>query len=50
MKIVIAIDSFKGSLSSLQTGSAVKDAILRLDSNAYKNLEAAAYQVFRLIL
>ncbi len=34
MKIVIAIDSFKGSLSSLQAGNAVKDAIYRLDSNA----------------
>ena len=34
MKVVIAIDSFKGSLSSLQAGNAVKDAILRLDSNA----------------
>ena len=107
MKIVIAIDSFKGSLSSLQAGSAVKNAILRLDNNAevlikpladggegtvealssgcvtddaevcnehgidayfpivrgvttlddalntdnaYKNLEATAYQVFKLIL
>ena len=27
MKVVIAIDSFKGSLSSLQAGSAVKDAV-----------------------
>ncbi len=34
MKIVIAIDSFKGSLSSLQAGNAVKDAIYRLDNNA----------------
>lgn len=34
MKVVIAIDSFKGSLSSLQAGNAVKDAILRLDGNA----------------
>lgn len=34
MKVVIAIDSFKGSLSSLQAGNAVKDAILRLDSAA----------------
>ena len=31
MKIVIAIDSFKGSLTSLQAGNAVKDAINRLD-------------------
>ncbi len=34
MKIVIAIDSFKGSLSSLQSGNAVKEAIHRLDDNA----------------
>ena len=34
MKIVVAIDSFKGSLSSLQAGNAVKDAIYRLDNNA----------------
>lgn len=34
MKVVIAIDSFKGSLSSLQAGSAVKDAVLRLDKNS----------------
>ena len=34
MKIVVAIDSFKGSLSSLQSGDAVKEAICRLDANA----------------
>jgi len=34
MKVVIAIDSFKGSLSSLQAGNAVRDAALRLDENA----------------
>ncbi len=34
MKIVIAIDSFKGSLTSFQAGSAVKDAIERLDKSA----------------
>ena len=34
MKVVIAIDSFKGSLSSLQAGNAVKDAVLRLHANA----------------
>lgn len=34
MKIVVAIDSFKGSLSSLQAGSAVKEAIHRLDTGA----------------
>ncbi len=31
MKVVVAIDSFKGSLTSLQAGNAVKDAIKRLD-------------------
>lgn len=34
MNVVIAIDSFKGSLSSLQAGNAVKDAVLRLDKDA----------------
>lgn len=34
MKIVIAIDSFKGSLTSLQAGNAVKEAVLRLKSDA----------------
>ena len=33
MKIVIAIDSFKGSLSSLEAGNAVKEAALKLDEN-----------------
>ena len=33
MKVVVAIDSFKGSLTSLQAGNAVKDAILRLNSD-----------------
>lgn len=34
MKIIVAIDSFKGSLSSLQAGDAVKEAALRLMPNA----------------
>ncbi len=34
MKVVIAIDSFKGSLSSTQAGNAVRDAVLRLDTEA----------------
>ena len=34
MKIVVAIDSFKGSLSSIEAGSAVKDAVLSLDKSA----------------
>ena len=34
MRIVVAIDSFKGSLSSLQAGSAVKEAICRLNEDA----------------
>ena len=29
MKIVVAVDSFKGSLSSLDAGGAVRDGILR---------------------
>ncbi|MBE6636994.1 MAG: glycerate kinase [Ruminococcaceae bacterium] len=34
MNVLIAIDSFKGSLTSLQAGNAVKDAVLKLDKNA----------------
>ena len=34
MKVVIAIDSFKGSMTSLEAGVAVKDALLRVDPNA----------------
>lgn len=34
MKVLVAIDSFKGSLTSLQAGNAVKNAILRADKNA----------------
>ena len=34
MKVVIAIDSFKGSLSSLQAGNAVKEAIMRINDKA----------------
>ena len=34
MKVVVAIDSFKGSLSSLEAGNAVKDAVLKLDRDA----------------
>lgn len=34
MKVLVAIDSFKGSLSSLQAGDAVRQAVLRLDNSA----------------
>lgn len=34
MKIVIAIDSFKGSLSSAQAGEAAREGIFRVDKNA----------------
>ncbi len=34
MRYVVALDSFKGSLTSLEAGSAVKDAILNFDSNS----------------
>lgn len=34
MKVVVAMDSFKGSLSSIEAGDAVKKAILRRDKNA----------------
>ena len=34
MKVVIAIDSFKGSLSSTEAGNAVKEAVLGIDGTA----------------
>ena len=34
MNVVVAIDSFKGSLSSLQAGNAVKEAVLLTDEKA----------------
>lgn len=34
MKVVVAIDSFKGSLSSLQAGNAVKNGILKVYNDA----------------
>ena len=34
MNVVVAIDSFKGSLTSLQAGNAVREAIKSLDNNA----------------
>ena len=34
MKVVVSIDSFKGSLSSLEAGNAVRDAVKRLDETA----------------
>lgn len=34
MKILVAIDSFKGSLTSLQAGNAVKEAIHKIDATA----------------
>ncbi len=34
MKIVVAVDSFKGSLTSLEAGEAVREAVMRLDSTA----------------
>ena len=34
MKIAVAIDSFKGSLTSLEAGTAVMEAVKQLDSNA----------------
>lgn len=42
MNVVIAIDSFKGSLSSLQAGNAVKDAILRLDNSSCVTIKPLA--------
>ena len=34
MRVVVAIDSFKGSLSSASAGNAVKEAVCRLDKDA----------------
>ncbi len=34
MRVLIAIDSFKGSLSSLQAGNAVKEAVLKAETKA----------------
>ena len=34
MRVLVAIDSFKGSLTSLQAGNAVKEAVLKLDRSA----------------
>lgn len=34
MRVFVAIDSFKGSLTSLQAGNAVKEAVLQADSQA----------------
>lgn len=34
MRVVVAIDSFKGSLSSMEAGVAVKEAVLKLDPKA----------------
>ncbi len=34
MKVVVAIDSFKGSLSSMEAGNAIKEGILQSNNNA----------------
>ena len=34
MKIAVAVDSMKGSLTSLEAGEAVKEGILRADPSA----------------
>ena len=33
MKVVVAIDSLKGSLSSIEAGNAIKEGIYRVDRN-----------------
>lgn len=33
MKVVVAMDSFKGSLSSMEAGKAIRSGIYRADSN-----------------
>lgn len=42
MKVVVAIDSFKGSLSSLAAGNAVKEAVLKADNEAEVVVKALA--------
>ena len=42
MRIVVAIDSFKGSLTSLQAGEAVREAALRLDPAAQVSVHPLA--------
>ena len=34
MKVVVAIDSFKGSLTSLEAGEAVREGVLKADKDA----------------
>ena len=34
MKVVVAIDSFKGSLSSLEAGEAIREGVLKADKDA----------------
>ena len=42
MKVTIAIDSFKGSLSSLQAGDAVREGILRVYGDDHRHGRRAA--------
>lgn len=42
MRVVVAIDSFKGSLSSLQAGQAVEQAVLRADPQAVVDVRPLA--------
>lgn len=42
MKVVVAIDSFKGSLSSFEAGNAVRDAVSKLDKNAVVTVKPLA--------
>ena len=54
MKVVIAIDSFKGSLSSMEAGNAASLGVTTLEEamdveTAKKNMTLAVEQVFRLL-
>lgn len=42
MKVVIAVDSFKGSLSSIEAGCAVREGIFRVHPNAEVNVKPLA--------
>ncbi len=48
MKVVTAIDSFKGSMTSIEAGYAVSEGFRRADRNV--EVAAAAEQVMRLML
>lgn len=52
MKVIIATDSFKGSLTSIQSGNAISEGIKRLCNDIeieVRPIANTAEQVFRII-